>query len=164
MNQINFHPDVKIFPHNVHHDFRGELWTIWKQDEFYPKLDFIHDKISTSRKNVLRGLHGDSKSWKLVECLYGELYFVIVDNRPNSKNYKKWSSLILSDKTRRSVLLPPGFGNGFLVLSDYSIFHYKWAYEGEYADVGQQFTLKWNDERIGIDWPIDNPILQKRDK
>jgi dTDP-4-dehydrorhamnose 3,5-epimerase len=56
------------------------------------------------------------------------------------------------------------FGNGFLVLSDHSVFHYKWAYEGEYADVGQQFTLKWNDERLGIDWPIDNPILQKRDK
>ena len=70
-------PDVGVYKHNVHYDYRGELWTIWKEDEF-PRTDlkFNHDKISTSRKHVLRGIHGDYKSWKLVECLYGELYFV----------------------------------------------------------------------------------------
>jgi dTDP-4-dehydrorhamnose 3,5-epimerase len=92
------------------------------------------------------------------------MYFVVVDNRPESPNYLKWDWLILDSKTKKSVLVPPMFGNGFLVLSDHSVFHYKWAYEGEYADVGQQFTLKWNAPQIGIDWPIDNPILQKRDK
>jgi len=56
------------------------------------------------------------------------------------------------------------FGNGFLVLSHHSVFHYKWAYPGEYPDVKDQFTLKWNDPNINIDWPINNPILQKRDK
>jgi dTDP-4-dehydrorhamnose 3,5-epimerase len=162
--KIQTHPDVRIYNHDVYYDFRGELWTLWKQDEFSPQLNFNHDKISTSRKHVLRGIHGDSKSWKLIECLYGELYFVVVDNRPDSPNYKNWMSMMLSDKKRQSVLLPPGFGNGFCVMSEHSLFHYKWSYPGKYPDVEDQFTLKWNDPELNIEWPIDNPILQGRDR
>jgi len=157
-------PEVKIFQPDVYTDFRGDLWTLWNKDKFEPQLDFNHDKVSTSRKHVLRGIHGDSKSWKLITCLYGEMYFVIVDNRPESPNYLKWDSLILDNKTRKSVLVPPQFGNAFLVLSEDSVFHYKWAYPGGYPDVEDQFTLKWNDSRLNIDWPISNPMLQKRDK
>jgi dTDP-4-dehydrorhamnose 3,5-epimerase len=157
-------PEVKIFQPDVYTDFRGDLWTIWNKDKFEPQLDFNHDKVSTSRKHVLRGIHGDSKSWKLITCLYGEMYFVVVDNRPESPNYLKWDSLILDNKTRKSVLVPPQFGNAFLVLSEDSVFHYKWAYPGGYPDVEDQFTLKWNDSRLNIDWPISNPMLQKRDK
>jgi dTDP-4-dehydrorhamnose 3,5-epimerase len=157
-------PEVKIFQPDVYTDFRGDLWTIWNKDKFEPQLDFNHDKVSTSRKHVLRGIHGDNKSWKLITCLYGEMYFVVVDNRPESPNYLKWDSLILDNKTRKSVLVPPQFGNAFLVLSEDSVFHYKWAYPGGYPDVEDQFTLKWNDSRLNIDWPISNPMLQKRDK
>jgi len=157
-------PEVKIFQPDVYTDFRGDLWTLWNKDKFEPQLDFNHDKVSTSRKHVLRGIHGDSKSWKLITCLYGEMYFVVVDNRPESPNYLKWDSLILDDRTRKSVLVPPQFGNAFLVLSENSVFHYKWAYLGGYPDVEDQFTLKWNDSRLNIDWPISNPLLQKRDK
>jgi dTDP-4-dehydrorhamnose 3,5-epimerase len=157
-------PEVKIYTPDVFTDFRGDLWTLWKQDEFEPKLNFNHDKVSTSRKGVLRGIHGDSKSWKLITCLYGEMYFVVVDNRPDSPNYLKWDWVILDDRTRKSVLVPPQFGNGFYVLSNHSVFHYKWSYTGSYPDVKDQFTLKWNDSKIGIEWPNDNPILQKRDK
>ena len=157
-------PEVKIFQPDVYTDFRGDLWTIWNKDKFEPQLDFNHDKVSTSRKHVLRGIHGDNKSWKLITYLYGEMYFVVVDNRPESPNYLKWDSLILDNKTRKSVLVPPQFGNAFLVLSEDSLFHYKWAYPGGYPDVEDQFTLKWNDSRLNIDWPISNPMLQKRDK
>lgn len=143
-------------------DYRGDLYTIWKNDDF--NLNFNHDKVSTSRKHVLRGIHGDTKSWKLVTCLYGEIYFVVVDNRESSDTFMKWESMILSDRNRKQVLLPPGVGNGFLVLSNHSVFHYKWSYEGEYADVNQQFTIKWNDSTFNINWPIDNPILSRRDK
>ena len=55
-------------------------------------------------------------------------------------------------------------GNGFYVLSDQCVFQYKWSYEGEYPDVQEQFSIKWNDPIIDIDWPSDNPILSKRDK
>lgn len=164
MKKITQHPDVSIITHDVHHDHRGDLWTLWNKDTFLQHLDFNHDKASTSCKDVIRGIHGDYKSWKLIECLYGELYFVLVDNRPDSKYYKTWTSMMLSDKVRQSVLVPPGIGNGFCVLSDHSVFHYKWAYEGDYPDVDDQFTLKWNDPDLAIEWPINNPILQERDK
>tara|TARA_B100000902_G_C27321075_1_gene924508 strand:- start:2298 stop:2771 length:474 start_codon:yes stop_codon:yes gene_type:complete len=143
-------------------DYRGDLYTIWKDGDF--DLSFNHDKISTSRKNVLRGIHGDDKSWKLITCLHGEIYFVIVDNRESSDTFMSWESMILSDRNKKQILLPPGVGNGFLVLSDHSVFHYKWSYKGEYPDVKDQFTIKWNNKDLGIDWPIDNPILSKRDK
>ena len=155
---------VKIFEPDVFTDFRGDLWTTWKKDKFSVDLDFNHDKVSTSRKNVLRGIHGDFKSWKLITCLYGQLYFILVDNRKDSKTYLQWNSIILDDRNRKLVLIPPGVGNGFLVLSDYSIFSYKWSYSGKYPDVGDQFTIKWNDKRLNIDWPITNPILQQRDR
>ena len=143
-------------------DYRGDLYTIWKDDDF--DLNFNHDKVSTSRKHVLRGIHGDNKSWKLVTCLYGEIYFVLVDNRESSDTFLQWESTMLTDRNRKQVLIPPGVGNGFLVMSHRSVFHYKWSYEGEYADVDQQFTIKWNDPIVDVDWPIVNPILSKRDK
>ena len=149
---------------DVFTDFRGDLWTLWKKDEFFKKIKFNHDKVSTSRKGVLRGIHGDFKSHKLVTCLHGELYFVVLDNRKKSKTYGKWKSFILDDKKRKQVLLEPGIGNAFLVLSESSVFHYKWAYKGNYPDVQDQFTIKWDDPKHKIDWPISNPILQKRDK
>jgi len=157
--------DVHIIRPSIYTDFRGDLWTYYKKDGFIEGIpEFIHDKFSTSRKNVLRGIHGDVKSWKLITCVYGELYFVVVDNREDSKTYKQWRWHILDDKRRDIILLPPGVGNGFLVLSDESVFSYKWAYSGKYPDVEDQFTIKWNDPIIQIDWPIDNPILQRRDK
>ena len=128
---------------DVFTDYRGDYWTTWKKEEW--DMEFNHDKVSTSGYGVLRGIHGDTKSWKLVTCLKGSLYFVLVDNRPTSDTYIMWESLILDDKTRKQ-------------------FHYKWSYEGDYPDVQDQFTIKWNDPMIGVHWPIDNPILSKRDK
>ena len=155
---------VKFYSPDVYTDYRGDLWTIWKKEESEFDLPYNHDKVSTSRKGVLRGIHGDYKSHKLITCLYGEIYFVVVDNRKDSPTYGQWDWEILNDRNRKQVLISPGIGNAFLVLSEHSVFHYKWFYEGEYPDVKDQFTLKWNDEYLNIDWPIDNPILQKRDK
>ena len=154
--------DVIIREQDTFTDYRGDLYTIWNDNDF--DLNFNHDKVSTSRKHVLRGIHGDNKSWKLVTCLYGEIYFVILDNRETSDTFLQWESMMLTDRNKKQVLIPPGVGNGFLVMSHRSVFHYKWSYEGKYPDVDQQFTIKWNDPIVGVDWPIDNPILSKRDK
>ncbi len=154
-------PEVYINQPSSFEDFRGELFTSYKKGDY--NLDFNHDKVSISRKNVLRGLHGDSKSFKLITCLAGEVLLVVVDNRPESKNYLKWDSIILTSKNRKQVLIPPMFANGHLILSDEATFFYKWSYKGDYPDVKDQFTLKWNDPKIGIHWPISNPILSKRD-
>ena len=155
-------PEVKISQPDSFEDFRGELYTLFKQEEH--ELVFNHDKVSVSRQNVLRGMHGDSKSWKLITCLSGVVYLVVIDNRPESSNYLKWDSIVLSETNRKQVLVPPMFANGHLVLSDTAVFFYKWSYPGEYPDVKDQFTLKWNDPKVNVHWPIDNPILSKRDK
>lgn len=155
-------PEVKIYQPDVFEDFRGELFTLYKQEE--SDLYFNHDKVSISKQNVLRGLHGDNKSWKLITCLAGEVYLVVVDNRPNSENYMKWDWIILTAKNRKQILIPPKFANGHFVLSSEATFFYKWSYPGDYPDVESQFTLKWNDPNINIHWPSDNPILSKRDK
>ena len=155
-------PEVKIFQPDSFEDFRGELYTLFKQEEH--ELVFNHDKVSVSRQNVLRGMHGDSKSWKLITCLSGVVYLVVIDNRPESPNYLKWDSIVLSETNRKQVLIPPMFANGHLVLSNTAVFFYKWSYPGEYPDVKDQFTLKWNDSKVNIHWPIDSPILSKRDK
>jgi dTDP-4-dehydrorhamnose 3,5-epimerase len=160
----NTFSEVGVFDADMFRDFRGDIWTTYKKKTFSKELDFIHDKYSSSRRGVIRGIHGDYKTWKMVSCLQGELYFVVVDNRPESETYLKWDWMMLDDKTRKQVLLPPGFGNGFCVMSENSIFSYKLSYDGEYSDVAQQFTLKWNDPRVNINWPIANPILQLRDK
>ena len=154
-------PEVYIKQPDSFEDFRGELFTSYKKGDY--NLDFNHDKVSISKKNVLRGLHGDSKSFKLITCLAGEVLLVVVDNRPESKNYLKWDSIVLTSKNRKQVLVPPMFANGHLILSDEATFFYKWSYEGDYPDVEDQFSLKWNDPQIGINWPINNPILSKRD-
>lgn len=156
--------EIKVIEPNCYSDYRGDLWTLWKEGDTLPGIKFNHDKVSTSRKHVLRGIHGDKKSTKLITCLYGEIYFVIVDNRPLSETYLQWDWMMLTGSNKKSVLVPPGFGNGFLVMSDESVFHYKWSYEGDYPDVKDQFTIKWNDPKINIDWPIKEPILQMRDR
>jgi dTDP-4-dehydrorhamnose 3,5-epimerase len=154
-------PEVKIYQPDSFEDYRGELYTLFKQEDL--DLLFNHDKVSTSRKHVLRGLHGDFKSWKHLSCLGGEILVVVVDNRLKSKNYLKWDSIIISAKNRKSILIPPMFANGHLVLSDNATLFYKWSYQGTYPDVQDQFTLKWDDPKIGIKWPISNPILSQRD-
>ena len=154
--------EVAVFTPDVFTDYRGDLWTLWRTGDH--NLNFNHDKVSTSRRNVLRGIHGDFKSHKLITCLHGEIYFVVVDNRKNSLTYKQWDCIILNNRTRQQVLIPPGVGNGFLVLSNDCVFHYKWSYPGTYPDVEDQFTIKWNDPDFNIDWPIKEPILQRRDK
>ena len=155
-------PEVKVYQPDVFEDFRGELFTLYKQEE--SSLYFNHDKVSISKQNVLRGLHGDNKSWKLITCLAGEVYLVVVDNRPDSPNYMKWDWVILTAKNRKQVLVPPKFANGHFVLSPEATFFYKWSYPGDYPDVQDQFTLKWNDPKLNITWPISNPILSSRDK
>ena len=144
-------------------DFRGtyvELYNdrLYKENGIIQK--FIQDDISTSKKNVLRGIHGDESTYKLVSCLYGEFYLVVVNNDPNSTQYKQWLSFNLSDINRKQVLIPPMYGNGHLVLSDKCIYYYKQT--TEYNREGQ-FTIIWNDPEYKIKWPIVNPILSMRD-
>jgi dTDP-4-dehydrorhamnose 3,5-epimerase len=122
---------------------------------------FVQDDISISRKGVLRGLHGDWKTTKLVTVLKGSGYALIADNRLDSPTYKKWQSFTLSDQNKNMLLLPPGIGNSILALENEIIYYYK---QNTHFVDGQQFTIKWNDPDWKFWWPIKNPILSQRDE
>ena len=87
--------EVKIIKNSTFKDNRGFYWTTWKKGSL-KKIKFNHDKFSISKKRVLRGLHCDFKSWKLVTCVFGKIFFVVVDMRKKNKNYLKYKSWILS--------------------------------------------------------------------
>lgn len=154
---------LQIINNSSFKDKRGFYWTTWKKG-FFKKINFNHDKFSISKKNVLRGLHCDFKSWKLVTCVYGKILLVVVDMRKNSKNYLKSRKIILEHNKPKLVLIPPYLANGHLSLSQICIFHYKWSYKGKYIDAQKQKSYKWDDPKFKIKWPIKKPILSKRDR
>lgn len=154
---------VLLIKPSIFEDHRGQYVELYNKAEFKNNnidIDFLQDDISTAAKNVLKGIHGDMVTTKIVSCLYGKLYFVVIDCRQGVATFGKWQSFILSDTNRYQVLIPPGFGNGFLALEDNSIFSYK---QSTYYDRSKQFTIKWNDEKFNIWWPCKNPILSMRD-
>ena len=156
--------DVLLIKLDVFEDHRGEYIETYNE-ELYKKngidMKFVQDDISVSTKNVLRGIHGDSETWKLISCLYGKFYLVVVNCDIDSENFGKWQSFVLSDVNRLQVLVPPKYGNAHLILSDKAIFHYK---QSTHYNPAKQFTYKWNDPKINIWWPIKNPILSQRDE
>ena len=164
--------EVKVIQPSVYYEQRGSISTKYHSD-YYDRilpaeernagLKFKHDRFSKSKQNVLRGLHYDEKTWKMVSCIHGKIYLVVLDLRPKQPNYGKWESFILSPETATQVLIPPMFANGHYIFEDDSIFSYKLAYKGEYNDVDKQKTIKWNSKEFNIDWPCTNPIISKRD-
>ena len=156
---------VKIItPPTIFEDFRGSYVEIYNEAIYRQAgvdVAFMQDDISTSSRHVLRGIHGDGKTWKLVSCLYGKFYLIVVDMNPDSPTYKKWQGFTLSDGNRKQVLIPPLHGNGHVVMSDKAIFHYKQNTE---YDRDSQFTILWNDPEFDFWWPVKSPILSRRDE
>ena len=166
----NFLPDLSVISPYIFKDFRGCYVETFNEEEYdkliYKKynmsIKFVQDDISVSSQNVLRGLHGDDRTWKLIQCLKGAFCLAIVDMRKSSETYLKWELIELNEENRKQVLVPPGFVNGHLCISDVCIFSYKQStyYEG----AKKQMTVMWDDPVIGINWPTDSPILSERDK
>jgi dTDP-4-dehydrorhamnose 3,5-epimerase len=159
-------PDVAIIEPDIFYDYRGEYVETWNIETYKVfnegAIEFKQDDISTSVKHTLRGLHGDFETWKLVQCLYGSLLQVVVDMRPSSETYLQYDMFSINDKNRNQILIPPGFANGHMVMSDFGIFSYKQS--TLYVGAAAQFTVKWNDPKINIPWPVKNPILSLRDE
>jgi dTDP-4-dehydrorhamnose 3,5-epimerase len=141
-------------------DNRGQIWPLHSKCDFLP--DFVEDKISISTKNVLRGLHGDADTSKLITCLYGKIQLAVIDLRKRSKTYLNCQTFILDEKTPRSIFVPKGCVNGHLCLSEKCIFYYKWS--KKYSGAENQITIKYNDKSANIEWLTDNPILSDRDR
>ena len=164
--QTTFIKDVYRIKNSVFNDDRGSLWTFVDNQaikSLVGDIKFNHVKFAKNKKNVLRGIHGDFKSWKLVSCVYGKVQQVIVDNRQESITYQSHISEIISDESFISFLLPPGVGNAFKSIES-SVYVYSLAYPGNYVDADKQFSLKWNDPDLKINWIGNSQILSKRDK
>jgi dTDP-4-dehydrorhamnose 3,5-epimerase len=155
---------VLLIKPEIFEDFRGNYVETYNE-EVYTKsgidVNFIQDDISVSSKHVLRGIHGDQETWKLISCHYGRFYLVVINWDSESAQYREWESFTLSDQNHYQVLVPAEFGNGHLVLSDSAIFHYK---QTTYYNPKGQFTIRWNDPDLDIWWPIKNPIVSQRDE
>lgn len=149
---------------DVFEDHRGQYVETYNRKNYFDQgisVEFVQDDISVSTRNVLRGIHGDDVTWKLISCLYGKFYLVVANCDTRSKNFGKWQSFVLSQSNRAQVLVPPHYGNGHLVLSSQAIFHYK---QSSYYNPHSQFTYKWNDPKLNIWWPVKEPVLSKRDE
>ncbi len=154
---------VVIKPPTIFEDFRGTYVETYNQEIYREAgitVDFVQDDISVSTQHVLRGIHGDRETWKLISCLSGKFYLVVVNWDSSSPQYGQWEAFTLSEQNRLQVLVPPKFGNGHVVLSEQAIFHYK---QSSYYDRAGQFTLIWNDPQLKIWWPIERPIVSQRD-
>ena len=140
-------------------DNRGEIWSIYEECDLLPK--FVEDKVTISKKNVLRGLHGDYETYKLITCLHGKIFLVVADVRNDSPTYLRTKTFYVSDDNPTMILVPPGCLNGHLCLSEKCVFFYKWS--NKYEGPEKQLTISWNDPKLKIKWPINNPVLSLRD-
>lgn len=149
---------VYILEPRVFNDARGYFFEAWKKEDFeehVDKVDFIQDNESKSSYGVLRGLHyqkGIYSQAKLVRVIKGKVLDVAVDIRKSSPTFGKHVMVELSDENKRQFFIPRGFAHGFLVLSDEAIFTYK--VDNIYAPQ-HEASIRWNDEDINIQWPID---------
>lgn len=161
-------PQILIIEPTVFGDERGFFYESFNKKRFAEltgvNREFVQDNHSKSSRGVLRGLHYQIQQpqGKLVRVTSGEVFDVAVDLREQSPTFGKWSGTILSSANKRELWIPEGFAHGFLVLSESAEFLYKttdyWAPEFER-------TILWNDEAIGIDWPLDGePLLSNKDK
>ena len=159
---------VVILAPQVFGDNRGffmESWSKRKMEEEGLFYDFVQDNHSSSTvKGTLRGIHFQKGEWcqaKLVRCTRGAVLDVAVDLRKSSPTYKQWVGVELSEENKKQLLIPRGFGHGFVTLTDHVEFMYKADnYYAPQADAG----IRWNDSTIGVDWGVKNPILSEKDK
>lgn len=159
--------DAYILEPRVFGDNRGWFMESWSEKTMKDAgldYNFVQDNYSFSaQKGTLRGLHfqkGDAAQAKLVRCVRGAIMDVIVDMREGSPTYMKWEKVELSEENKRQLLIPRGFLHGFVTLTENVEFLYKVdnLYNAE-ADR----SIIWNDEEIGVDWGIENPILSEKD-
>lgn len=157
---------VKLIIPQVFEDERGFFMETYHEEKFKDHglpTKFVQDNHSRSSKGILRGLHFQKPQWqgKLVRVIQGEIFDVAVDVRKDSSTYGQWYGTFLSDKNKNQLYVPEGFAHGFCVVSDIADVVYKCT---SLYKPDEDNSLLWNDKDIGIEWPIDNPILSEKDK
>ena len=157
---------VLLVTPQVFGDDRGffmETYNQAKAEKFGLPTNFVQDNHSKSSKGVLRGLHYQNPQWqgKLVRVVQGEIFDVAVDIRAGSNTFGEWVGYALNDQNKQQLYVPEGFAHGFVVTSETAEVVYKCT--SLYAPE-QEGSLLWNDAEIGIDWPIEQPLLSAKDE
>ena len=153
---------LKVIQSKSYKDNRG----LFKEDfkkKFFKNKKFVFGCTSTSKKNVIRGLHLQTKfsQGKYVSVLKGSIFDVVVDLRKSSKTFGKHFKIILSDDNAKSLFIPGGFAHGFLGLKKENIIYY---YCTNYRSAKHETGILWNDKKLNIKWPIKKPIISLKDK
>ena len=153
--------NLLIIKKDTHFDNRGYFRELFINKVI--RKQFIFDVMSLSKKNVLRGLHLQTKKpqGKLLTVIKGEILDVSVDCRKKSKTFGKYFSIKLSEKDNTSIYIPEGFAHGFVSLKDNSILHYKCT---NYRHKESETGILWNDKSLKIKWPKKKLIISKKDQ
>ena len=152
----------KIISPTAFADDRGYFYESFSESS-YPGMHFVQDNVAFSKKGTIRGLHyqSDPGQAKLVSCLQGEIWDVIVDIREMSETFGKWASFKLDDQTHNQLFVPIGFAHGYCVLSDKALVQYKVS---SLYDPETECSIRYNDSSLNISWPEKEPILSHRDQ
>lgn len=160
-------PDVLVIEPKVFGDARGFFIESYNRRAFAQAtgidVEFVQDNHSRSVQGVLRGLHYQLRQpqGKLVRCVAGSVFDVVVDIRRGSPTFGQWVGVELSADNKKQMWVPAGFAHGFVVLSDYAEFLYKTT---DYWHPEDEHSLLWNDPRIAIPWPLQGePLLAAKD-
>lgn len=159
-------PGVVLVEPDVHRDDRGyflETFHAGKYGQAGIPERFVQDNQSVSVRNTLRGLHMQVRrpQGKLVRAVAGEIWDVAVDLRPGSPTFGRWTAATLTGEDFKQFYVPAGCAHGFCVLSETAQVQYKCT---ELYDPADEVTIAWNDPALAVAWPVQQPILSKRDE
>lgn len=158
-------PGVLLIEPMVFEDDRGFFLETYHEKK-YPEAGidkpFVQDNHSHSCRGTLRGLHYQLKhpQGKLVYVIRGEVFDVAVDIRRGSSTFGQWTGTILSEKNKHQLFIPEGFAHGLCVISETADVVYKCT---DLYTTGDEYGILWSDPVIGIDWPVENPVLSEKD-
>ncbi|MEN5035228.1 dTDP-4-dehydrorhamnose 3,5-epimerase [Pseudomonas sp. TWI929] len=160
-------PEVILLKPKVFADDRGFFFESFNHAAFESAIgrpvNFVQDNHSSSRQNVLRGMHYQLRQpqGKLVRVVAGEVFDVAVDMRRSSRTFGHWVGARLSAHNKHQLWVPEGFAHGFVVLSEQAEFLYKTT---AYYAPRYERCLAWNDPAVGIQWPVEQPLLSDKDR
>ncbi|MEM9293533.1 MAG: dTDP-4-dehydrorhamnose 3,5-epimerase [Acidobacteriota bacterium] len=166
---MEFHPTdlpgVILVEPSVFRDHRGFFLETYHSEKYRQggiEATFVQDNHSRSEGSILRGLHAQrhQPQGKLVRCVEGAIWDVAVDIRVDSPTFRRWVAYELTAENFRQLYVPPGFAHGFCVLSDIAQVEYKCT---DFYNREDEIGLRWNDPDLGIDWPIEDPVLSPKD-
>jgi dTDP-4-dehydrorhamnose 3,5-epimerase len=153
---------AKLIKPRVHGDERGFFLESYRADAGIDTV-FVQDNHSRSSHGIVRGMHFQPGQVKLVRCVRGAIFDVIVDIRRRSPSFGQWRGFELNDETHHQLLVPDGFAHGFCVLSELADVTYKVS---SYYDPTSESGFRFDDPEVGIEWPapIDELIASARDQ